>query len=143
MEDLRGTLEAITSMDIEGLRTEWRRRLGEPPLVRSPDLLRRALAEELQMQAEGRDLALEKRLAKTAARHRTGLRPKVRTTAFKTGSLIIREWQGQRHEVEVVPGGFRWRGETYASLSKIARLITGVRWNGPRFFHLRDAGDSE
>jgi len=143
MDQLRSTLEAISSMDIEGLRAEWRRWLGEPPPVRSPDLLRRALAEELQMQVEGRDLALDKRLAKAATRHRTGLRPKVRTTAFKSGSLIVREWQGQRYEVEVVPGGFRWRGETYASLSKIARLITGVRWNGPRFFHLRDTGDGE
>ena len=34
--------------------------------------------------------------------------------------------------------GFAWNGKTYPSLSKIALAITGTRWNGPRFFGLRD-----
>jgi Protein of unknown function (DUF2924) len=29
-------------------------------------------------------------------------------------------------------------GTTYPSLSKVALAITGTRWNGPRFFGLRD-----
>ena len=36
-----------------------------------------------------------------------------------------------------MPDGFCWRGEVYASLSTIARKITGTSWNGPRFFGLR------
>ena len=42
------------------------------------------------------------------------------------------------HTVTVVSGGFVWNGATYTSLSEIARFITGTRWNGPRFFGLRD-----
>ena len=42
------------------------------------------------------------------------------------------------HTVTVVPDGFAWNGTTHTSLSEIARLITGTRWNGPRFFGLRD-----
>ena len=34
--------------------------------------------------------------------------------------------------------GFAWSGKTYPSLSKIASSITGTRWNGPKFFGLRD-----
>ena len=34
--------------------------------------------------------------------------------------------------------GFAWTGKTYDSLSKVAFAITGTRWNGPRFFGLRD-----
>ena len=34
--------------------------------------------------------------------------------------------------------GFAWNGKTYPSLSKVAFAITGTRWNGPRFFGLRD-----
>ena len=34
-------------------------------------------------------------------------------------------------------GGFLYRGERFGSLSEVARKITGVRWNGPRFFGLR------
>ena len=50
----------------------------------------------------------------------------------------MREWKGERHEVEVVDEGtVIYRGEVYASLSEAARAITGTRWNGPRFFGLR------
>ena len=51
--------------------------------------------------------------------------------------MLVREYQGERHEVVVVPDGFHWRGTTYAGLSTIARAITGTIWNGPRFFGLR------
>jgi len=30
-----------------------------------------------------------------------------------------------------------WFDSAYDSLTEIARLITGTRWNGPRFFGLR------
>jgi len=39
--------------------------------------------------------------------------------------------------VTVVAKGYVWREATYASLSIIARAITGTAWNGPRFFGLR------
>ena len=45
--------------------------------------------------------------------------------------------KGERHTVTVVANGFVWREATYASLSTIARAITGTNWNGPRFFGLR------
>lgn len=54
--------------------------------------------------------------------------------------LLEREWRGATEIVEVVDDGFRWRGATYSSLSKIALAITGVKWNGPRFFGLRTPG---
>ena len=47
-------------------------------------------------------------------------------------------WKGVRHEVRVVPTGFAHAGQTYKSLSEVARAITGTRWNGPLFFGLRD-----
>ena len=55
----------------------------------------------------------------------------------KVGSIIVRAYQGKLHEVLVVPGGFCWQGQVFASLSIIARKITGTSWNGPRFFGLR------
>ncbi len=51
--------------------------------------------------------------------------------------MLVREYQGERHTVTVVPDGYVWRETTYASLSTIARAITGTAWNGPRFFGLR------
>ena len=55
----------------------------------------------------------------------------------------MREWEGTPHEVIVMSeGGFLYRGDHYRSLSEIARAITGVRWNGPRFFGLRREADA-
>ena len=51
--------------------------------------------------------------------------------------MLVREYQGERHTVTVVPDGFVWQGATYGSLSTIARAITGTAWGGPRFFGLR------
>ena len=55
--------------------------------------------------------------------------------------MLVREYQGERHTVTVVPGGYVWCESTYLSLSTIARAITGTAWNGPRFFGLRNRRD--
>jgi Protein of unknown function (DUF2924) len=56
----------------------------------------------------------------------------------RTGTILVREWQGTTHHVTVTDDGFLWSGKTHHSLSSIARAITGTKWNGPRFFGLRD-----
>ena len=50
------------------------------------------------------------------------------------GTRLIRDWHGRTHTIDVLDGGFRYEEATYKSLSEIARLITGARWSGPRFF---------
>ena len=50
------------------------------------------------------------------------------------GSRLIREWNGRRHVVDVLPDGYLWNGKTWRSLSAIAQEITGTKWSGPRFF---------
>lgn len=45
---------------------------------------------------------------------------------------------GAEHVITVLKDGFDWQGRRYKSLSSIARDITGTRWNGYRFFGLRD-----
>ena len=52
--------------------------------------------------------------------------------------MLVREWDRQSHRVMVLADGFAWNGQNYASLTKVAFAITGTRWNGPRFFGLRD-----
>jgi Protein of unknown function (DUF2924) len=55
-------------------------------------------------------------------------------SSLAIGTRLIRGWQGVNHEVQVVNRGFVYRATKYQSLSEIARLITGTRWSGPRFF---------
>ena len=69
---------------------------------------------------------------------RPGRRPTTPSATYRRGSVLTKVWQGEHHRVEVLEAGFLWNGEHHASLSSIARKITGVRWNGPRFFGLRE-----
>lgn len=125
-------VRALARLNLEGLRAEWRRRYGRPPMLRSIDLLARLLAWRMQAEVFG------------------GLDAEIRSTLFRKslpvaaptlmpGMRLEREWRGTTQNVEVVDGGFRWEGRTYPSLSQVAQAITGVKWNGPRFFGLRQA----
>ena len=40
------------------------------------------------------------------------------------------------HTVTMTEDGFEYAGNKYPSLTKIARIITGTHWSGPRFFGL-------
>ena len=55
---------------------------------------------------------------------------------LKPGARLIREWRGRTHNVTVTEDGFEYAGTSYSSLSRIARMITGAKWSGPRFFGL-------
>ena len=57
---------------------------------------------------------------------------------IRVGARLVREWNGRMQRVAVLADGFAWNGKTYRSLSKVAQAITGTRWNGPKFFGLRD-----
>jgi hypothetical protein len=101
----------------------------------SKDILARYLCWHIQEQAFG---GLDSKTAK----HLDGLARGDRSRAdrprrLKPGTVLLREYQGERHTVTVVAKGYVWREATYASLSSIARAITGTAWNGPRFFGLR------
>jgi len=52
----------------------------------------------------------------------------------QTGTRLMREWNGKTHVVDVLDKGVLYNGQTYQSLSSVARTITGARWSGPRFF---------
>ena len=65
------------------------------------------------------------------------------TADVRPGTMLAREWNGRMQRVTVLADGFAWNGKTYPSLSKVALAITGTRWNGPRFFGLRDKSSKE
>jgi hypothetical protein len=117
-------------MSLVELRGVWAERYGDPPALRSADLLRRMLAWKIQVADNG---GLDTELRR-ALRQREAPAP-----TLPIGTRAAREWRGVRHEVEFVDGGVRHDGKVYESLSAVAREITGVRWNGPRFFGLRAA----
>jgi hypothetical protein len=108
----------------------------------SRDLLLRALGYHVQVQAEGGlGKSARKRLAALMASKENGDQPpRPAAPQLKPGTRLVREWRGDVHQVTVRDDGFDYRGTQYASLSRIAREITGTRWSGPLFFGLRKAG---
>ena len=139
-ERVADEVRALEALNMEGMRDEWRRRFKTPPLImRAPDLFRRVLADAIQAEAFGRDLDLERRIAALVRAHGRGEKPRAPRAVFRAGTVLTREYEGRTHRVEVVQDGFLWEERRYKSLSSIARAITGVRWNGPRFFGLREA----
>jgi len=119
---------ALTGMPLAALRAEWERRYGAAPRHRSADLLRRMLAWRIQADVYGGFDAPTRRMIMNDA----PVQP-----AATTGMRLAREWAGARHEVVVTESGVVYEGATYRSLSAVARHITGMQWNGPRFFGLR------
>ena len=55
------------------------------------------------------------------------------------GSVLVKDWKGQRLEVTVIENGFVYKGNHYASLSMLAKEIAGYAVSGPIFFGLRKA----
>ena len=111
-------------------------RLGCIPRNASQNFLRGNLAWATQAAARGHDpVALRKSLVSKASK--TSLR---KYPLYKTGTRLIREWQGITHEVTIEEKGFSWNGVHYRSLSRVAQDITGTKWSGPRFFGLNGTG---
>jgi hypothetical protein len=117
----------------EQWRALWR---SEPPGKASREFLIRAVAYGIQAQAfGGLDTKTLQLLRKASGAN--GAKPTLRESRLGKGSKLFREWHGETHEVLVLDKGFAWRGETYPSLSAIARAITGAHWNGWAFFGLK------
>ena len=139
----------LRGLNLKGLRSRWQgvfQRPAPAPLTRH--LLFAVIAYRVQADhlcdldhetklVLDRTVAKEARLAMSARlagfdRKRTELAP---------GTVLVREWDRQSQRVMVMADGFAWNGQTYDSLSKVAFAITGTKWNGPRFFGLREKED--
>jgi len=131
----------IRSLGITALRARWRLMFGAPPPAGlTKDMIKRVIAHRIQERAFGGLDRETKKLLDRLARGKTRAEFNRR---LKPGAVLVREYQGTRHTVTVVPEGFSWQGATYPSLSIIARAITGTSWNGPRFFGLREAAQKQ
>jgi hypothetical protein len=137
-------LDELARLSRANLRALWEQELGDKaPATLGRDVLALAIAYGRQERLYGGltkpianelDRMLDRVLRQAGT---TGLA--LPTTPFpRTGTVLVREWQGTTHHVTIVNHGFFWNGETYRSLSSIACAITGTKWNGPRFFGMRE-----
>jgi len=139
---IEAEIERIRSLGLNALRQRWRAMFGgAPPSGLTKDLIARMIAYRIQGEAFGGLYRQTSKLLDRLARDdKAGAELNRR---LKAGTVLVREYQGERHTVTVVPDGFVWHDTTYSSLSTIARAITGTAWNGPRFFGLRAGGRAD
>jgi Protein of unknown function (DUF2924) len=134
----------LEGLDLNGLRRQWRAHLGgEPAAHLTRWLLMKVLAYRLQADAfVDLDKSIQRMLRSN--RNRGAATPFDRRApqtrdgvGLKAGALLVREWNGKLERVMILEEGFAWNGQTFRSLSQIAKAMTGTNWNGHRFFGLR------
>ena len=147
-------LADLKNWDLEALCKEWQRLFRKKAPLNLPQyLLLRMIAYRLQANALGDlDSSCIKYLNQVAAQRATRLASKNKyprkspppipavpaEQSLKAGSILVREHDGHLHKVIVAaPRDFRWNDKSFKSLSEVACVITGTKWNGPRFFGLR------
>jgi hypothetical protein len=136
----REALARLPELALSELRQQWRalyKSEASPHLSR--ELLLRAVAYRMQEIVFGglrpehqRQLRQFAQQFKETGEIRRRARPEL-----KSGTRLVREWQGRTYEVLVLDEGFSWQGTHYPSLSAVARKITGTPWSGPLFFGLK------
>lgn len=120
-------LTKLADMNRTELISCWHETFGVPaPKQCGQELMRQALGWEMQAKMRGGlTVTSRKQLRQGSA------------TVLATGSKLIRVWRGETHQVDIRPEGFLYKGQTWKSLSAIAKDITGTHWSGPVFFGLK------
>ena len=141
-EPILARLAALKAMSVNDLKAEWQALFDAPAPNNSRGFLEGRLAYRIQELTYGGPDKQTRRLLDLLADEVEGsLTHKAQIADPRNpvvGTKLIREWDGIAHTVTVLKEGFEWDGRRYKSLSAVARAITGTRWNGYRFFGLRE-----
>lgn len=122
------------------LRQQWSECWGLKPHWRvGRQMLEKSLAFKLrEMRGEGMTPEQLKRLYNLIAQYKRDPKSFDQGPAgLKPGTKLVRGYQGKKHIVLVKVDGFEYRKQHYRSLSEIAVVITGTRWNGWLFFGVK------
>ncbi|MFK7903101.1 MAG: DUF2924 domain-containing protein [Nitratireductor sp.] len=133
-------IDQCVSLNREELIALWVKQYKRPPpkgIKRG--LLERSAGYNLQARKQGKLRSkTQKALLAIALNNRVeqDVLPSPKITV-KAGTKLVREWQGRTYTVHVIENGFVLNEVRYKSLSAIAKVITGAKWSGPRFFGIR------
>lgn len=141
-EPILARLAALKTMSVNDLKTEWQALFDAPAPNNSRSFLEGRLAYRIQELTYGGPDRDTRRMLDLLADEVDGTLTRKAQIADPrnpvVGTKLIREWDGVTHTVTVLKEGFEWDGRRYKSLSAVARAITATRWNGYRFFGLRE-----
>lgn len=158
--DIDSELRRLAGMTVRNLRERYAEVFGEPTRSGNKDFLVKRIAWRVQANATGglsqraRQRAAElacdaeirrrwptaKQMAVPPAPSRKGPVVAIPVTAVgqvpRGGTVISRVYKGRQIAVTIRDGAFEYDGESYRSLSAVARKVTGSHWNGRLFFGL-------
>ena len=126
----------IKNLPLKELRSKWSSAWGMPP----HDRIGRIMLEESLTFKLHNQLTTEqtKRLNQLTKQYKNNSHCfDKRTSSLKPGTRIYKTHHGQKHVVFVKDDGYEYDGKLYKSLSRIANVITGKKWNGWVFFGLK------
>lgn len=133
----------LQSMSVQELENIWRTMFDHEPEVNSRKYIIGKIAYRIQELAYGA-LATEtedkiKACAKETQKKSVAPSSKNQKKFHPTiGTIIVKKYHDKLHEVMVVNEGFSYGGMVYKSLSAVACKITGTKWNGLKFFGVKE-----
>ena len=142
-QEIEAQLKKLPTMERSELQSLWQKLFQRPP---SANLRRGMLISILAYRIQelafgGLKEATLKSMHELAEDHAYGknsiIQPMIRP---KIGTRFVREYNGTLHEVTVLDAGYEYNGQTYRSLTQIAKIITGTKWSGPTFFGYKRPG---
>ena len=157
-------LAALRRLSVDDLRQKYAEVFGETTNGRHKQWLIKRIIYRMQVLAEGdlserarrraEELANDADLRRRPPKQETDapiVLPQIKAARLPTGgdprlpipgTIITRVYKGETLAVRVLPSGFEYEGETYKSLSAVAKKITGSHTNGFLFFRLGKKGGS-
>jgi hypothetical protein len=134
---------ALPSMKAPELKQLWRDLFQEEPPPFNRRFLENRLAYRIQELAYGPLAPQTRKRLEQMGEKLDGGQTEIRKRRIDSrpvpGTRLIKEWQGQRIEVEVGVDDFIYAGQRYQSLTRIATIITGTHRNGWTFFGFSSA----
>ena len=159
-------MEELRRLSVAALKEKYREVLGVETRSSHKQYLLRRIAWQLQAQQEGglSERAMERatqiaddadlrsvgpkgfwswpeQAQKISPRPHIGIHRDARLP--QPGTLLTRRHQGREIVVKVLDVGFEYQSRCYGSLSAIALVVTGTRWNGLAFFGCTNGADAK
>jgi hypothetical protein len=162
--NLAHDINALPTLSVAQLRHRYAEVFGEPTNAAHKSWLVKRIAWRLQARAEGdlserarqraAELANDADLRLSAPKPRAVATPQIAAPAPDgsarpgpvprgpdrrlplPGAVLTRPYKGQQLQVTVLQNGFTYGGQVFASLSAVAKAITGSHCNGYLFFRL-------
>ena len=142
-QEVEEQLAKLPAMGRPELQSLWQEFFQLPPSAKlRREMLVPILAYRIQELAFGglKESTL-KRLHELAEDHASGKKSVIQQMVRpKVGTRYVREYNGKLHEVTVLDAGYEYEGQSYRSLTEIAKIITGTKWSGPTFFGYKRPG---